>query len=187
MVVRIDGERSVTITGEYQSMGCLGWIQISPETGININKLLLQLSEGDHSPIPGEKPFILEKIIFILATFLECAALVIIMLACVRALQRLLKRWIQHRQLIDYREVIRLELGLSLALSLEFLLAADIVATAVSPSWDDLGKLAVVAAIRTFLNYFLEQEVAKLEDKNQKSKLLVKQIKDLTNQQRKLF
>ncbi len=58
---------------------------------------------------------------------------------------------------------VRLELARSLALSLEFLLAADIAGTAVSPDWDAVGKLAVIAFIRTFLNYFLENEVEELE------------------------
>ncbi|MEO8289030.1 MAG: DUF1622 domain-containing protein [Chloroflexota bacterium] len=54
---------------------------------------------------------------------------------------------------------IRLNLGRSLALSLEFLLAADIVRTAIAPSWDDISKLAAIAAIRTALNFFLEREI----------------------------
>ena len=44
-------------------------------------------------------------------------------------------------------------------LSLEFALAADIVRTAIAPTWDDIGQLAAIAAIRTFLNYFLERDL----------------------------
>ena len=40
-------------------------------------------------------------------------------------------------------------------LGLEFALAADILRTAVAPTWDDISKLAVIATIRTMLNYFL--------------------------------
>jgi uncharacterized membrane protein len=50
-------------------------------------------------------------------------------------------------------------LGVWLLLGLEFMLAADVVRTAISPSWDDLGQLATIAVIRTFLNYFLEKDV----------------------------
>ena len=39
-------------------------------------------------------------------------------------------------------------------LALEFALAADILRTAVAPTWDDISKLAVIATIRTMLNYF---------------------------------
>jgi uncharacterized membrane protein len=44
-------------------------------------------------------------------------------------------------------------------LALEFALGADIVRTAITPSWDDIGQLAAIAAIRTALNYFLEKDV----------------------------
>ncbi len=54
---------------------------------------------------------------------------------------------------------IRLGLGRFLALGLEFQLAADILRTAIAPSFEELGKLAAVAAIRTALNYFLSREI----------------------------
>ena len=57
-------------------------------------------------------------------------------------------------------EGLRLSLGRSLALSLEFLLGADILRTAVEPSWDEIGRLAAIAAIRTALNHFLQREIA---------------------------
>ena len=53
----------------------------------------------------------------------------------------------------------RLVLARYLSLALEFQLGADILGTAVSPSWDHIGKLAAVAIIRTGLNYFLMMEI----------------------------
>lgn len=53
----------------------------------------------------------------------------------------------------------RLILARYLSLALEFQLGADILGTAVSPSWDHIGKLAAVAIIRTGLNYFLMMEI----------------------------
>jgi uncharacterized membrane protein len=44
---------------------------------------------------------------------------------------------------------------------LEFELAADIVRTVVTPTWVDIGQLAAIGAIRTFLNYFLEKDLEK--------------------------
>ena len=49
-------------------------------------------------------------------------------------------------------------------LGLEFELAADIVRSAISPNWKDIGMLGAIAAIRTFLNYFLERDIDKLAD-----------------------
>jgi len=57
-----------------------------------------------------------------------------------------------------YNEV-RFTFSRYLVMALEFELAADIIGTAISPTWDQLGKLALIATIRTFLNYFLQVEM----------------------------
>ena len=57
------------------------------------------------------------------------------------------------------KEEIRVQFGSSVAVSLELLLGADVLATAVAPSWNDIGKLAAIAILRTALNYFLEKEL----------------------------
>lgn len=57
------------------------------------------------------------------------------------------------------KESIRINFGSSVAVALELLLGADVLATAVAPSWDDIGKLAAIATIRTVLNFFLEKEL----------------------------
>ena len=41
---------------------------------------------------------------------------------------------------------------------LSFQLAADIVETSIAPTWAEIGKLGAIAAIRTFLNYFLDRD-----------------------------
>ena len=54
---------------------------------------------------------------------------------------------------------IRLSLGRWLALALELALAADVLRSVVAPTWDEIGKLGAIAALRTVLNYFLEKEI----------------------------
>ena len=54
---------------------------------------------------------------------------------------------------------VRLRFGLWLALALEFQLGADILSTTVAPTTQDLSRLALIAIIRTFLNYFLSKEM----------------------------
>lgn len=49
-----------------------------------------------------------------------------------------------------------------LLLALELTLAADIVHTAIAPTWNDIGQLAAIALIRTFLNLFLVRDWAAL-------------------------
>lgn len=56
---------------------------------------------------------------------------------------------------------LRTSFGSWLALALEFQLGADILATTIAPSLEELGQLALIAIIRTFLNYFLNQELEK--------------------------
>lgn len=69
---------------------------------------------------------------------------------------------IRKPDLLHYNKA-RLAFSRYLVLALEFLLAADIVRTVAKPSWTDLGILAVVAAIRTFLNFFLQREMKEEE------------------------
>jgi len=45
---------------------------------------------------------------------------------------------------------------------LTFQLAADILGTAVTPSWDEIGRLGAIAVIRTFLNFFLERDLKEM-------------------------
>lgn len=54
---------------------------------------------------------------------------------------------------------VRLLLARYLALALEFQLGADILSTAIAPTWDQIGKLGLIAIIRTGLNYFLSIEM----------------------------
>jgi uncharacterized membrane protein len=89
------------------------------------------------------------------ATVVEGIGVVIVAVAVVLTMIRLV---VWRRSVTS--ESARLDLGRALALSLEFLLAADIVRTAVEPSWDEIGRLAAIAAIRTALNYFLQREIA---------------------------
>jgi uncharacterized membrane protein len=44
---------------------------------------------------------------------------------------------------------------------LTFQLAADIIETAISTTWESLGRITIIAMIRTFLNYFLEKDLAR--------------------------
>ena len=54
---------------------------------------------------------------------------------------------------------IRMEVGQYLALGLEFLVGKDIIESVVEPSWDELGKLAVIIVLRTLLTFFLGWEL----------------------------
>jgi len=84
----------------------------------------------------------------------------------------LLVRYLLAPQIVSFNKV-RLTFGRALVLALEFQLAADILGTAVSPSWDHLGKLGAIAVIRTFLNFFLTRELKEEEQELQAAVLSV--------------
>jgi uncharacterized membrane protein len=54
-----------------------------------------------------------------------------------------------------------------LVAALTFQLGSDIAATTVAPGWDELGRLAAVAVIRTFLTFFLDRDLDKARDEQQ--------------------
>lgn len=91
---------------------------------------------------------------------LEGISLFCILLGLLTTLQIIL---IQNRRLRGSPSAlanIRLNFGRWLSVALEFQLGADIVNTTVAPSFEALGKLGLIAVIRTFLNYFLTRELA---------------------------
>ena len=107
----------------------------------------------------------LESPLTVLAEFtkvcLELIAVLCVLVGIVKAIQVLLsfRRKQNRRSLLTFTQ-LRLTFGLWLALALELQLGADIVATTVSPTFESLGKLGLIALIRTFLNFFLNKELA---------------------------
>ena len=101
---------------------------------------------------------IVKNISSVVATFCEFTAVVVIVIGVIQAIASTVKSFIQGKTLVAPLVVFR---GFSgwLVLALEFLLAADVLRTAISPTWTDIGQLAAIAAIRTFLNYFLGLDV----------------------------
>jgi len=91
----------------------------------------------------------------------EAAAVLIIAIGTLQAIFALLKYGISPKRIAGTRKEIWMGLAIWLLLGLEFELAADIVRSVVSPQWADIGQLAAIAVIRTFLNYFLEKDLEK--------------------------
>lgn len=108
----------------------------------------------------------MEEIARTIATYLslgvEVLGALIIGIALLQFIFRYVPALFRRKQHLVIR-VLRVRFGSALTLALELLLAADILRTAVAPTWDDIGKLAAIAAIRTVLNYFLEKELREIE------------------------
>ncbi|MDH2328339.1 DUF1622 domain-containing protein [Cereibacter sp. SYSU M97828] len=56
-----------------------------------------------------------------------------------------------------------------LVAALTFQLAADILETSIAASWEAVANLALIAIIRTFLNFFLERDLAEARERQPKA------------------
>ena len=96
-------------------------------------------------------------------TVIEGMAVLIVAFGSVDAFVRLM--WVIVTPTVTHgeRKAIWRRYGMWLLLGLEFELAADIIGSVLSPSWQELGQLGAIAVIRTFLNYFLEKDLESTE------------------------
>jgi uncharacterized membrane protein len=89
----------------------------------------------------------------------ELAAALLIVFGAVEALYLTFRRLLRGSHSAIHRKQVWVGFALWLVLALEFELAADVIRTAISPTWNDIGQLGAIAAIRTVLNYFLEKDI----------------------------
>jgi len=94
------------------------------------------------------------------ALAIECAAVFVVSFGALQALTSLLKVIATGQAGEIEGRQIWLKFATWILLALEFALAADIVRTAVAPTWEDITKLAVIAIVRTMLNYFLAKDIS---------------------------
>src|SRR5918998_1561088 len=89
----------------------------------------------------------------------EIAGVLVILCGGIAATARFVSTWRTHTLAMAYQEYRR-NLGRAILLGLEFLVAADIINTvAVNPTFESVGVLAGIVAIRTFLSVSLEVEI----------------------------
>jgi uncharacterized membrane protein len=123
--------------------------------------MLSLLQEGAHSFLPtpaeaGAEGAVVNLVLW-LKLFVEATGAAVICVGVAVALYKS-ARSLGPPRAERYNE-IRLTLARFLALALEFQLGADILSTAVAPTWEQIGKLGAIAVIRTALNYFLTREM----------------------------
>jgi uncharacterized membrane protein len=91
---------------------------------------------------------------------LECISIFCVITGVFKTAQLAFAFSRRHRSQETYPfNQIRIRFGTWLALALEFQLGADVLGTTVAPTLEALAQLAIVAIIRTFLNYFLSKEL----------------------------
>ena len=95
-----------------------------------------------------------------IALLIECGAVFVVSFGAIQAMAGVLRAiFTRTADEMTGRE-IWLKFATWILLALEFALAADLLRTAVAPTWEDIAKLAVIATIRTLLNYFLAKDIA---------------------------
>jgi uncharacterized membrane protein len=102
----------------------------------------------------------LQPIMNVLIIGVETAGALVVVNAVIRALARYVISLFSPAPLDLPR--LRFMLGQNMIMGLEFQVAADILKTALSPTWNDILQLAALVAMRTVLNYLLEQEMEHL-------------------------
>lgn len=94
------------------------------------------------------------------AVILDTIGIVIVFLGSLIALAAYFIRWLKKTDRASAYQQARQEIGRSILLGLEFLVAGDIIRTvATSPSFQNLGVLGLLVIIRTFLSMALQVEV----------------------------
>jgi uncharacterized membrane protein len=99
----------------------------------------------------------------LVALGIQGAAIFVIAVGAVEALLGFVRYLANPGTHVVTRRDIWLRFAAWIVLSLEFTLGADVIGTAISPSWNDIGKLAAIAAIRTALSWFLARDFHDVE------------------------
>ena len=100
-----------------------------------------------------------------LALGIEGAAVLLIVFGAAEALLHIFRPQFKRESSLGVRLQAWRRFAVWLILGLEFELGADVIRTAISPTWTDIGQLGAIAAIRTVLNYFLEKDLAEYSER----------------------
>jgi uncharacterized membrane protein len=101
----------------------------------------------------------------VVALIIDAMALAIIAVGTVEAFVSTLRLVIKRSATNSEKRDVWLRLARWLVAGLTFQLAADIVGTSIAPTWDEIGRLAAIAGIRTFLNFFLDRDLDEIRER----------------------
>ena len=90
---------------------------------------------------------------------LQAVALLVIVIGAIEAVVQICRVMLERHVANADKRAVWLEFARWLVAGLTFQLAADIMQTTVAPTWDEIGRLAAIAAIRTFLTFFLDRDI----------------------------
>ena len=100
-----------------------------------------------------------------LVTIIQIMALLVVAYGTIQAFVHSLRAMVNpsatgHRFQLGYIQYARW-----LIAGLTFQIAADVIETSIAPTWEEIGRLGAIAVIRTFLNFFLERDLAEVQQR----------------------
>lgn len=107
---------------------------------------------------------LLHKIAEYVAVSLDFVAVLIVAIGAIEALFGMFRVVLSRHATDSEKRTVWIRFARWLVVALTFQLGADIVDTTVAPTWDDLGRLGVIAVIRTFLTYFLDRDLDQMRE-----------------------
>lgn len=109
----------------------------------------------------------------------QLLALFVIVTGIIKALIIYCKHIFSNSRSAIAFQASRLELGYSFSLGLSFLVGGSILKTTITPTWNDIGQLGAIIALRTVLNYLLLQAIntSSQDTSEEKSSLSAEQSK----------
>jgi uncharacterized membrane protein len=99
---------------------------------------------------------------------IDMLALVIVVIATIDAFMRGMRLMLSSPNGHERRDVW-LRYARWLVAALTFQLAADIIETAITEDWKSIARIAAIAVIRTFLNYFLDRDLADVRNEQREA------------------
>lgn len=106
----------------------------------------------------SEFEYVVIKVTEYIVLLSQMFANIIIFTGIVKTMFVYAKSYIKKYDTIETLRKDRMELGYSLSLALGVLIGASILKSAIAPTWQEIGQLASIIAIRSTLNFFLTRE-----------------------------
>jgi uncharacterized membrane protein len=100
----------------------------------------------------------LQTVAQFIALAISALVVVIVAVGALEAVAASLRMVFSRNYLPSDLRTVWLRFARWILMALEFALGADVIRSAVAPSWDDIGKLAAIAVIRTGLSFFLARD-----------------------------
>jgi len=146
-------------------MPSCGFLAVGPRSISTAGTLIDLLCRHVHSEIVGEpvKEWLLAITEPVIVT-IDLLALLIVVGSTLEAFFNTCYRLFAPTSGHEWRQAW-LHYARWLVAALTFQLAADIIETSVTTGWEALGRIAIIAVIRTFLNYYLEKDIAEVRER----------------------